>query len=83
MATNADSTEPLLQPKTFDEVERLVQRLYLPGSPRQIAQIQQALQNLQKSTEGWALADALLQSNDANVRFFGALTFTIKINTDS
>ncbi|MCJ1394195.1 hypothetical protein MMC18_007073 [Xylographa bjoerkii] len=74
--------EPLSPPTTFEEVERLVQRLYLPGSPRQIAEIQQALQTIQKSTEGWALADALLQSNDANVRFFGALTFTIKINTD-
>ncbi|MCJ1404831.1 hypothetical protein MMC11_008057 [Xylographa trunciseda] len=79
--------EPLSPPTTFEEVERvllpaLVQRLYLPGPPRQIAQIQQALQDIQKSAEGWALADALLRSDDANVRFFGALTFTIKINTD-
>ena len=30
----------------------------------------------------WQFADQLLQSQQAQVRFFGALTFTIKINTD-
>lgn len=37
---------------------------------------------MQRSQQGWQVADALLQSEDTNVRFFGALTFTIKINQD-
>lgn len=57
--------------------------LYQPGSPQRIAQIQQALHTVQKSPEGWQLANSLLQSNDEKVQFFGALTFTIKLNTDS
>ena len=64
------------------EVESLVQQLYLPGSPQDITKIQQALQQIQRSHEGWQLADALLQSRDDKVRFFGALTFSIKINKD-
>ncbi|MCJ1247252.1 hypothetical protein MMC30_004466 [Trapelia coarctata] len=70
------------RPKSFQEVESLVQRLYQPGTPQEVTRIQQTLQNIQRSPEGWALADALLQSHDEKVRFFGALTFTIKINTD-
>lgn len=57
--------------------------LYQPGSPQRIAQIQQALHTVQKSPEGWQLANSLLQSEDELVQFFGALTFTIKLNTDS
>ena len=61
---------------------QLVQRLYLPGSAQEIPQIQEILQKLQRSSTGWQMADGLLQSQDANVRFFGALTLTIKINKD-
>ena len=61
---------------------QLVQSLYLPASPQQIADIQERVQSLQRSRQGWELADVLLQSQDVNVRFFGALTFTIKINND-
>ena len=61
---------------------QLVQKLYQPGSPQEVARIQDALQKLQRSQQGWQLADALLQSQDEKVRFFGALTFTIKINQD-
>lgn len=64
------------------EVEQLIRRLYLPGSPAEIARIQETLQTLQKSSDGWQLADALLGSNDEKVRFFGALTFTVKLNAD-
>ena len=59
-----------------------MQNFYLPGSPKKIGKIQETLQRLQRSAEGWQLADALLGSNDDKVRFFGALTFTIKINQD-
>ena len=65
---------------TLEEIERLVQSLYRPGTD--VYYIQSVLQGYQRSTEGWQLADALLQSQDPNVRFFGALTFTIKINND-
>ncbi|KAI9875175.1 MAG: hypothetical protein M1830_008787 [Pleopsidium flavum] len=65
-----------------EEVEQLVRSLYSAGSSRKIGQIQETLQRLQRSPEGWRLADALLSSDDDKVRFFGALTFTIKINQD-
>ena len=61
---------------------QLVQKLYQPGTPQDVARIQDALQKLQRSQQGWQFADALLQSRDDKVRFFGALTFTIKINQD-
>ncbi|KAI9818503.1 MAG: hypothetical protein M1827_000562 [Pycnora praestabilis] len=64
------------------EVEELVKRLYLPESPVLIGKIQSVLHNLQRSPEGWQLADALLGSHDDKVRFFGALTFTVKLNAD-
>lgn len=69
-------------PQSMAEVEHLVKRLYQPGSPRTITQINDQLQQLQLSPEGWQIADALLGSNDANVRFFAALTFTVKLNND-
>ena len=61
---------------------QLVHRLYQPGLPQEITKIQDTLQKLQRSQQGWQFADALLRSQDEKVRFFGALTFTIKINQD-
>ena len=69
-------------PQSVAEVEDLIKRLYEPGNPKLIFKIQQELQKLQRSSEGWLLADTLLSSNDVNVRFFGALTFTVKLNSD-
>ena len=66
----------------MSSASQLVQRLYQPGSPQEITKVQDALQKLQRSQQGWQFADALLQSQDEKVRFFGALTFTIKINQD-
>ncbi|KAL9119683.1 MAG: hypothetical protein Q9187_003767 [Circinaria calcarea] len=80
--TITEVSEDLPEPKSLEEVERLVQSLYQPGSPRRISQAERALQKIQRSSQGWQLADALLQSQIANVRFFGALTFCIKINKD-
>ncbi|KAL8946115.1 MAG: hypothetical protein Q9222_007443, partial [Ikaeria aurantiellina] len=71
-----------IEPTSMPEVEKLVQELYLPGSPQAISEIQSSLQRLQRSQNGWQLADSLLQSHDEKVRFFGVLTFTIKINSD-
>jgi len=56
--------------------------LYLPGPSKLVANIQEQLQQLQKSKDGWQMADQLLASSDVNVRYFGALTFTVKINSD-
>ncbi|KAI9826906.1 MAG: hypothetical protein M1832_005845 [Thelocarpon impressellum] len=61
---------------------KLVKQLYQPGSPAHVAGIQEALQKLQRSSDGWQLADVLLSSDDEKVRFFGALTFTVKLNSD-
>ncbi|KAK6436142.1 member of the karyopherin-beta [Oleoguttula sp. CCFEE 5521] len=69
-------------PQSVAEVATLVKRLYQPGNAAIIVQIQEQLQVLQRSGEGWQLADALLGDNDINVRFFGALTFTVKLNND-
>ncbi|KAI9772601.1 MAG: hypothetical protein M1835_006254 [Candelina submexicana] len=70
------------QPTSIHEVEELIKRLYLPGSPNLISKIQEALQQLQRSNRGWQLAHSLLNSNDDKIRFFGALTFVIKLNND-
>ncbi|KAI9721539.1 MAG: hypothetical protein M1812_002301 [Candelaria pacifica] len=74
--------DEILQPTSIFEVEELIKRLYLPGSPNLISKIQEALQQLQRSDRGWQLADSLLSSSDDKVRFFGALTFVIKLNHD-
>ena len=61
---------------------QLVGQLYLPGPSAKINRIQESLQALQKSPDGWQLADRLLESLDEKARFFGALTFTVKLNAD-
>ena len=62
---------------------QLILELYQPGPSRKIAKIQETLQKLQRSAEGWQLASSLLDSSDEKVKFFGALTFTVKLNLDS
>ncbi|KAL9091911.1 MAG: hypothetical protein Q9165_004663 [Trypethelium subeluteriae] len=70
---------PMLQ--SVHDVEQLIKLFYQPRhTPSQVAGIQENLQTLQKSNDGWQLADTLLHSDDQNVRFFGALTYTVKIN---
>jgi len=82
MASNA--TQPAQAfPLSFDEIERLVKSLYDPGHAKKISQNEATLRVLQRSPQGWEIADALLQSNDEQVRFFGALTLTVKLNADS
>ena len=61
---------------------QLVKRLYEPGSSNLVSQIDEQLKLLQLSPDGWQLADALLGSQEANVRFFGALTFQVKLNNE-
>ena len=65
---------------TLEDHERLVQALYAPGGYD--ARIEDVLQRYQKSQRGWAFANELLQSQHSQVRYFGALTFIVKINND-
>ena len=69
-------------PTSFGEVEDLVKQLYKPGNAVVVSRINDQLQQLQLSQDGWKLADALMASQDVDVRFFGALTFTVKLNHD-
>ncbi|KAK7206326.1 armadillo-type protein [Myxozyma melibiosi] len=66
----------------YELIEQKVKQLYLPGSPDSINQLQRELQSLQRSPAAWDLANLMLSSPDQNVRFFGALTYTVKINND-
>jgi uncharacterized protein YjeT (DUF2065 family) len=70
-------------PLNFEEIEGLVKSLYNPGNAKKISQNEATLRVLQRSPQGWEIADALLKSSDEQVRFFGALTLTIKLNADS
>lgn len=65
---------------TLGDHERLIQSLYVPGT--NVSQIQAVIQKYQRSQRGWTFADELLQSQLPNVRFYGALTFVVKIHND-
>jgi hypothetical protein len=72
----------LVSPQSIQEVESLVTTFYRPGlSSAELVAAQKQLHELQLSDIGWDIANALLASSDTNVRFFGALTFTIKFNS--
>ncbi|KAF2184720.1 ARM repeat-containing protein [Zopfia rhizophila CBS 207.26] len=75
--------QPQTFPLSYQEIEGLVKSMYEPGHGKKIAETEATLSVLQRSPQGWDIADALLNSHDENVRFFGALTFTVKLNTDS
>lgn len=75
-------TNDIPAPRSVSDVEELVKRLYSAGSPQLITGIDERLKQLQRSSEGWQIADALLASDDPQVRFFGALTFQVKLNND-
>lgn len=81
MAANGDQQQGF--PMSFAEIEGLVKSLYDPGHAKKIAENEATLRVLQRSPQGWEIADALLKSEDEQVRFFGALTLTVKLNADS
>ncbi|KAI1412971.1 ARM repeat-containing protein [Hypoxylon sp. FL1857] len=83
MDTNATMDNVPIPTMTLPEVEHLVHEMYKPNPPQTISRIQEILQTLQKSPAGWQLADGLLSRPDDNIKFFGALTFTVKLNTES
>jgi hypothetical protein len=70
-------------PLPYEEIERLVKSLYEPGQAKKISETEATLRVLQRSPQGWQIADALLKSDSEQVRFFGALTLTVKLNADS
>ncbi|CCK70080.1 Kap122p KNAG_0D03340 [Huiozyma naganishii CBS 8797] len=69
----------------LEHIVSLIETLYSPtGSARadDLNAIQQQLQSIQKSSDGTSLANALLSSEAVsdNVKYFGALTLTVRIN---
>jgi hypothetical protein len=66
-------------------MEPLIRALNDPrnqGSSSQIHEIQKQLQALQRESSAWQASIDFLQNQDAIIRFYGALTLTIKINAD-
>ena len=66
-------------------MEQLIRELNVPanqGAPQRINEIQKQIQHLQREKSAWQLGLSFLQHNDALIRFYGALTLTIKINAD-
>ncbi|KAF2094014.1 hypothetical protein NA57DRAFT_47577, partial [Rhizodiscina lignyota] len=61
---------------------QLVKRLYQPGNPALLTSIEKHLQWWQRSKDGWPMANTMLQTADPNVRFFGALTYVVKLNME-
>lgn len=66
-------------------MEQLIAELLNPNnqsSPERIFEIQRQIQKLQREKGAWQLGLDLLNHEEAIVRFYGALTLTIKINAD-
>lgn len=82
-----DNQAPL--PTSLAEVESLILALYSPNTLHtNIGSIQDTLQRLQRSPEGWRLAQTFLDrpvqsTADDQIKFFGALTIIVKLNTES
>ncbi|KAG7663420.1 PDR6 [[Candida] subhashii] len=55
--------------------------LYSSHDSHRIASIQERLQGYQKSSQGYQLGIELLNNPDKNVKYFGALTLTVYLNT--
>ncbi|KAI1338073.1 armadillo-type protein [Xylariaceae sp. FL0016] len=74
--------EAMQVPTSLPQVEQLIHELYKPNSAETISHIQEVLQRLQKSPDGWQLAQGLLARPGDNIKFFGALTLIVKLNTE-
>jgi hypothetical protein len=67
------------------DMEKLIDELLDPttrSTPRRIEEVQKEIQGLQRGTAGWQLGLELLKGSSSQLRFYGALTLTIKIRTD-
>ncbi|POS85654.1 hypothetical protein EPUL_001440, partial [Erysiphe pulchra] len=69
-------------PTSIEEVEALIKQLYGVRVHGDVGRIQKALYGIQLSPKGWELANTLLNRREEQVKFFGALTFIVKLNTD-
>ena len=79
--TSVASTDGMGTQPTDEEIVTLIQNFYQAGN--QAPQwIDRQLQHLQRSQHGWKMADRLLDHPDPAVKFYGAQTFTVKINSD-
>jgi len=66
-------------------MEQLIHELLDPtirSTPKRIDEVQKEIQGLQRGSAGWQLGLELLKDSDSQLRFYGALTLTIKIRTD-
>jgi hypothetical protein len=66
-------------------MEDLIRQLNDPrnqGSPDQIHGVSKQLQILQRQKSAWQQGLDFLQHDDPTIRFYGALTLTVKINAD-
>lgn len=66
-------------------MEQLIRELHDAGnqaSPERVHEIQRHIQRLQREKAAWQVGLDLLRHDEALVRFYGALTLTIKINAD-
>ncbi|TDZ28210.1 hypothetical protein CTRI78_v012098 [Colletotrichum trifolii] len=69
-------------PSTTQQTEALILALYEPAPPETIARIQETLHRLQRAPSAWCIARDLLSYADDKVKFFGALTLIVKLNTE-
>ena len=66
-------------------MEQLIYELNDPvnqASPLRVNHIQQEIQRLQRDQTAWRMGLDMLRHENAIVRFYGALTLTIKVNVD-
>ncbi|KAK4937776.1 member of the karyopherin-beta [Elasticomyces elasticus] len=66
-------------------MEQLIRELHDPGNqaaPDRVHTIQRQIQLLQREKVAWQIGLDLLRHDEAIIRFYGALTLTIKINAD-
>ena len=70
--------------QAISDMEQLIRELtdtLTRPSPARIDHLQREIQFLQRQDSAWLVAISLLRNGDSNLRFYGALTLTVKINT--
>lgn len=67
---------------SIQEVVDLINLFYSPNPPKNVNEIQQGLQAIQKSPDGLLMAVNLLENTSygTNVNYFGALTLTVQLS---
>lgn len=65
----------------LSDIEQVVESLYSVNDPQYIYTTQSKLQSIQRSDQGWEMANLLLKSKNPTCQFFGSLTFRVRINS--